>query len=143
MLPDSAGGPGAPLRQVSPSTSPVSTRADQSVAETAEPLTVEMESCSESEASLVAGYMEVVASAAPGPISPCRTRSMGKARSPKPLEDRDGQAVGGQSSAPSPGPIPPPSDSPLFRGARCTYPSFPSGGLGGSTSMGGSSLHEA
>ena len=109
MLPDSAGGPGAPLRQVSPSTSPVSTRADQSVAETAEPLTVEMESCSESEASLVAGDMEVVASAAPGPISPCRTRSMGKARSPKPLEDRDGQAVGGQSSAPSPGPIPPPA----------------------------------
>ena len=67
---------------------------------------METESCSESEASLTAGDIEVAASAAPGPISPCRTRSMGKARSPKPLKDRDGQAERGQS-APSPGPSSP------------------------------------
>ena len=77
-----------------------STRADQPVADTAELQTMETESCSESEASLTAGDMDVAASAAPGPISPRRTRSMGKARSPKPLEDRDGQAEGGQGAPP-------------------------------------------
>ena len=83
-----------------------STRADQPVADTAVPQTMETESCSESEALLTAGDMEVAASAAPGPISPRRTRSMGKARSPKPLEDRDGQVEGGQRP-PSPGPSSP------------------------------------
>ena len=83
-----------------------SPHADQPVVDIDELQTMETESCSESEASLTAGDMEVAASAAPGPISPRRTRSMGKARSPKPLEDRDGQAEGGQS-APSPGPVSP------------------------------------
>ena len=68
----------------------------------AEPLTVAMELCSESESSLVAGDLEVAASAAPGPVSPRRTRSMGKARSPKPLEDRVCQVAGEQHSAPAP-----------------------------------------
>ena len=66
----------------------------------AEPLIVEMESCSESESSLVAGDLEVAASAPPGPVSPRRTRSKGKARSPKPLEDRDSQVAGEHHSAP-------------------------------------------
>ena len=68
----------------------------------AEPLTVDMESCSESESSLVAGDLEVAASAAPGPFSPRPTRSMGKARSPKPLEDRVCQVAGEQHSTPAP-----------------------------------------
>ena len=68
----------------------------------AEPLIVEMESCSESESSLVAGDLEVAASAPPGPVSPRRTRSKGKARSPKPLEDRVSQVAGEQHSAPAP-----------------------------------------
>ena len=68
----------------------------------AEPLIVEMESCSESESSLVAGDLEVAASAPPGPVSPRRTRSKGKARSPKPLEDRDCQVAGEHHSAPAP-----------------------------------------
>ena len=68
----------------------------------AEPLIVEMESCSESESSLVAGDLEVAASAPPGPVSPRRTRSMGKARSPKPLESRVCQVAGEQHSAPAP-----------------------------------------
>ena len=87
-----------------------STQADQPAADTADPQTMETESCSESEASLAAGDVEVAASAAPGPISPRRTRSMGKARSPKPLEDRGDQMAGGQSSAPrSPSSPPPPA----------------------------------
>ena len=61
----------------------------------------------ESEASLMAGDREVAGLAAPGPISQRRTRSKGKARSPKPSEDRGDQAVRGQSSAPSPGPSSP------------------------------------
>ena len=68
---------------------------------------MENDSCSESEASVVAADLEVAASAAPGSISPRRTRSMGKARFPKPLEDRNDQAARGgrgQCVAPSPGP---------------------------------------
>ena len=61
------------------SMSPASALAAQSVAKTADPLTVEMDSCSESKASLVAGDLEVAASAAPvpwvrpGPLNPWRT----------------------------------------------------------------------
>ena len=66
------------------------------------PLIVEMESCSESESSPVAGDLQVAASAPPGLAGPRRTRSKGKARSPKPPEDRVCQVVGEQHSAPAP-----------------------------------------
>ena len=94
----SAAPPGSSARPEATASIPASTPAVQS----AEPLGMDVESCSESEASLTAGDLEVVASAAPGPASPRRTRSKGKARSPKPLEDRDSQVAGEHHSAPAP-----------------------------------------
>ena len=97
----SAGEPGVPLRRLPWARVPVPRRPLRFL-----PLLqlsgLDVESCSESEASLTAGDLEVVASAAPGPVSPCRTCSKGKARSPKPLEDRDSQVAGEHHSAPAP-----------------------------------------